>query len=157
MADVEKVIKGLELCITDMNRSDSMPCMSCPYGSLSKGENCQRRLFADALSLLKEQETEKSRKELIEKVKETVQAYRTSRTGTNGFSIIWTCGNCGADLHPNNANCKYCPSCGTKVKWEYDDDEERIDELQRDYQSNVEMGQYCERYEPTYNPEDGSM
>jgi hypothetical protein len=25
------------------------------------------------------------------------------------------------------------------------------------YQAQCEMQQYCERYEPTYNPEDGSM
>lgn len=40
--------------------------------------------------------------------------------------------------------------------------QERIAELkaelgQRDYNAAVEMQQYCERYEPTYNPEDGSM
>ena len=40
--------------------------------------------------------------------------------------------------------------------------QERITELeaelgQRDYNAAVEMRQYCERYEPTYNPEDGSM
>lgn len=28
---------------------------------------------------------------------------------------------------------------------------------QRDYNAAVELQQYCERYEPTYNPEDGSM
>ena len=30
-------------------------------------------------------------------------------------------------------------------------------EAQQDYERNVEYAQYCERYEPTYNPEDGSM
>lgn len=30
-------------------------------------------------------------------------------------------------------------------------------EAQRDYEKSVEYAQYCERYEPTYNPEDGSM
>jgi hypothetical protein len=40
--------------------------------------------------------------------------------------------------------------------------QERIAELeaelgQRDYNASVEMQQYCERYEPTYNPEDGSV
>ena len=54
------------------------------------------------LSLLKEQEAVK----------------RTYRTGINGFSIIWTCGACGSDLFPNNANAKYCSSCGRAVKWE---------------------------------------
>lgn len=28
---------------------------------------------------------------------------------------------------------------------------------QREYQAAVEMAEYCERYEPTYNAEDGSM
>lgn len=30
-------------------------------------------------------------------------------------------------------------------------------EQQHDYETSVEVAQYCERYEPTYNPEDGSM
>lgn len=28
---------------------------------------------------------------------------------------------------------------------------------QREYETAVEMEQYCEKYEPTYNSEDGSM
>lgn len=30
-------------------------------------------------------------------------------------------------------------------------------EAQRDYEASIEMTEYCERYEQTYNPEDGSM
>ena len=30
-------------------------------------------------------------------------------------------------------------------------------ETQHDYEASVEMAEYCERYEQTYNPEDGSM
>lgn len=30
-------------------------------------------------------------------------------------------------------------------------------EARRDYEASVEMAEYCERYEQTYNPEDGSM
>ena len=30
-------------------------------------------------------------------------------------------------------------------------------DAQREYEAAVEMAEYCERYEPTYNPEDGSM
>jgi hypothetical protein len=56
--DREKVIKGFECCFTDMNLSNSMPCRSCPYGSLPKKENCQKQMFADALALLKEQDEE---------------------------------------------------------------------------------------------------
>lgn len=54
--DREKVIKGFECCFTDMNLSNSMPCRSCPYGSLPKKENCQKQMFADVLDLLKEQD-----------------------------------------------------------------------------------------------------
>ena len=35
--------------------------------------------------------------------------------------------------------------------------EAQDEQVQREYESAVEMQQYCERYEPTYNPEDGSM
>jgi len=31
------------------------------------------------------------------------------------------------------------------------------EEEDREYQAQVEYQQYCEHYEPTYNPEDGSM
>lgn len=34
---------------------------------------------------------------------------------------------------------------------------EEREQSQREYEAAVEMGQYCERYEPTYNPEDGSL
>ena len=56
MINREEIIKGLECCFTDMDRSDSMPCRSCPYGKLPKKQNCQKVMFADILALLKEQE-----------------------------------------------------------------------------------------------------
>lgn len=31
------------------------------------------------------------------------------------------------------------------------------EELQREYEANVEYAQYCERYEPTYDPNTGAM
>lgn len=31
------------------------------------------------------------------------------------------------------------------------------EQSRRDYESATEMAQYCERYEPTYNTEDGSL
>ncbi len=30
-------------------------------------------------------------------------------------------------------------------------------EAQYDYEASIEMAEYCEHYEQTYNPEDGSM
>ena len=62
----------------------------------------RKDIVGDALALLKEQEA----------------VTRTSRINANGFSIVWTCGVCGADLHPNNAKAKYCSNCGRAVKWE---------------------------------------
>lgn len=56
----------------------------------------------DALPLLKEQEP----------------VMHSSRRGTNGISLVWTCGKCGADLEPNNRKARYCSSCGQVVKWE---------------------------------------
>lgn len=46
---MEKVIKGLEQCI-----SADKTCSECPY----KGTTCTTTLNADALALLKEQEAE---------------------------------------------------------------------------------------------------
>lgn len=34
---------------------------------------------------------------------------------------------------------------------------EEREQSQREYEAATEMTEYCERYEPTYNPEDGSL
>jgi hypothetical protein len=57
-------------------------------------------------------------KETLDLLKEQEAVERTYRTGINCFSIIWTCGACGSDLHPNNAKAKYCSNCGKAVKWD---------------------------------------
>lgn len=52
------------------------------------------------------------------------------------------------------------PFCGGKADWERFDAGLALlkeQEAQRDYEASVEMAEYCERYEQTYNPEDGSM
>lgn len=50
MADLDKVIKGLECCIL-RNPDDHARCSQCSYES-----NCVNRLKMDALELLKAQE-----------------------------------------------------------------------------------------------------
>lgn len=50
MADLEKVIRGLECCIL-RDPDDHARCSQCPYES-----NCVNRLKMDALALLKAQE-----------------------------------------------------------------------------------------------------
>lgn len=54
-----------------------------------------------------------------------------------------------------------CPTCGYTVRKPYGNQNKPSGDcprcLERDYDAAVEMQEYCERYEPTYNPEDGSM
>lgn len=52
MADIWKVIKGLEHCKRESEHVDDNPCNGCPYYELKE---CQQ-MMADALELLKEQE-----------------------------------------------------------------------------------------------------
>lgn len=53
MADIEKVIKGLEIC----KNHDGSNCLECPYFV----DECVDDLCADALELLKEQQEERKR------------------------------------------------------------------------------------------------
>ena len=59
------------------------------------------------------------------------------------------CSNCGVVWGVSAMAMKYCPNCTAKMTnsplWDMEDE------------AATEMAQYCERYEPTYNPEDGSM
>lgn len=69
---------------------------------------------------------------------------------------------------PSGGGCDDCPYVGKGICQELMGEdaitllkaqepmmvEERAD---REYQAAVEMAEYCERYEPTYNAEDGSM
>ena len=52
-----------------------------------------------------------------------------------------------ADEFGNEILSKYCPDCGAKM---YSDE-------QMEYEMASDERDYCERYEPTYNSEDGSL
>ena len=56
MVDREKVIKGLKNC-SDVYYGADGTCSSCPYSKIN-GDICLGELVHDAISLLKEQETE---------------------------------------------------------------------------------------------------
>lgn len=55
MPDRERVIKGLECCLKETKSLDNEPCGECPYGAAGGG--CIDQLHAEALVLLKEQES----------------------------------------------------------------------------------------------------
>ena len=55
MAELKKVIKGLELC-TERGTAYQSQCPSCPYYPLLESTKCIFELHADALALLKAQE-----------------------------------------------------------------------------------------------------
>ena len=98
----EEVIRGLECCKEGVSYTDPI-CGKCPYRE--EGVDCVPILAADALLLLKAQET----------VAPVLQS------GGN-----YVCGNCGmytvGFMHPLTGESvqtwKYCPACGRKVRWE---------------------------------------
>ena len=101
MAELEKVIKGLEICI---RVQDNEKCPDeCPY----RKDICYGTvgLMADALALLKAQEP----------VEPDVDV------------DTWICGKCGHKLEYQemvgsnilfHEQYSYCPNCGTAVKWD---------------------------------------
>lgn len=97
MDNLEKAIKGLELC----EYQEGMPqCDSCPY----VGKQCWRRLKAAALALLKAQEW----------VKPVM-----CEAHAQGANDVWyECGGCHAFLGINRKERIKCPKCGKLVKWE---------------------------------------
>lgn len=97
MTKLEKVIKGLECCITD-----GPDCPNdCPY----IGDCNRKQLHTDAIVLLKAQEP----------VKPVVDI------------DTWKCGNCGHTLEHQellgdnvlfHEQYSFCPECGRAVKWD---------------------------------------
>ena len=90
MADLEKVITGLECC------SVKQSCSECPW----MGLDCNDRLHLAALELLKEQEAKP--------VIVTTNAYGTR---------FYHCPKCSRDLYAYPRQL-YCSNCGQAVKWE---------------------------------------
>lgn len=97
MPDRDKVIRGLECCLTI-----SISCGFCPYFS---HKDCERDLQHDVSALLKKKQ---------EAIEPDIDLEGTC-----------SCGNCGTTIgyYPAGCSvpkklCKYCPECGYEVKWE---------------------------------------
>lgn len=65
MADIEKVIKGLECCLRESEHIDDNPCADCPYYDIDSGVGgkCIDDKDRDALELLKELKKQRGLKE----------------------------------------------------------------------------------------------
>lgn len=101
MVDREKVIKGLECCMS--GQPDGLGCsrVPCPYNQF---EDCEGMLHRDALALLKAQEP-------------ITPVMRKSHS--QGADDVWyECGGCGGYLGIHSRAKKFCDRCGRPVKWE---------------------------------------
>ena len=96
MPDKEKVIKGLECCLTLDGCPDE--CLKCPYVSDMDGKaTCMQKMGSDALVLLKEQEAIEPKEK----------------------DYVWRCGKCDEYLTSiENHRIRFCLYCGKAVKWE---------------------------------------
>ena len=97
MPDREKVINGIEMCIS----SDECSVDKCPYYIRPNNESglCWDRLMKDALALLKEQESMQVKYSAI------------------GGLRYGACPKCNARVD-NLVNPKACGFCGQELKWE---------------------------------------
>lgn len=96
MTDRENVIRAMECCAVGAE------CDHCSYSPMNKFgyEGCYQ-MHADALALLKAQETVKPKE---------VKMYPSDQ---------YACGSCGhVSVGSKDYHAKYCPECGRKVKWE---------------------------------------
>lgn len=93
MADLKKVIKGLEHCTN--HRLDGIErCVGCPYEN--QIITCRGDILEEALELLKAQEKTK----VI--------------FSQDDGSIETVCGNCGYGL---DKTYSVCPKCGKELDW----------------------------------------
>lgn len=99
MADIEKVIKGLECCMDATDKADTVicHCRDCTYKNDDiVGQRCLTELISDSLELLKEKEQFPAEIE-------------------GGGSTWWyVCGDCHGAIMLND---HYCKHCGRAVTW----------------------------------------
>ena len=99
MADIEKVIKGLECCYC--NYPKTMDCKNCPYDKICYHDKACSLMLRDALELLKEQ-AGTGCWEWIEEDK-----YRCSECKNTTY----------VDECMEEPQYLFCPYCGHKMTW----------------------------------------
>lgn len=148
---LEKVVKGLEYHSEGNCFKSDDDETGCPYW---KDSFCSQHLCSDALALLKEQEcatVEPKRPELSDETKEWLDKMDAVEMLSNiaDICIDWdgyrTANGLGGLINEIWAYARYGADKLMKKQ------------SQQDYEAATEMTEYCERYEPTYNPEDGSL
>lgn len=93
MDEIEKVIKCLEMCV-----SNSFECsLKCPYAAPVSSGFCYDNLMRDALELLKAQ-----------------QPIEPNDHDPVIYGARYTCGACRHKIYRNE---NYCHNCGRQVKW----------------------------------------
>lgn len=73
MADIEKVIKGLECCIKQGEQGILDCDYDCPYGEHGNRLDCWIKMNRDALAMLKEQD---AKKQISDDIHETAKQFR---------------------------------------------------------------------------------
>ena len=96
MAELEKVIKCLELC-----RKFTSSCEGCPYENVPAVENCILTMHSDALGLLKKQEAVEP---------------KTGHWIYKSDDELFMCSSC--EMHSIRNDYPYCHWCGAKMKQE---------------------------------------
>lgn len=139
MIDREKVIKGLECCMSDTDTAWPK-CEECPYNDTHDSCASMRSMLADAIALLKAQSGELDRLKLcrhnckieclldeynkvvaerdaLRKAQEPVEPIRHQ---VGRWFKTWRCGACGSTLMFRYGEDKpnYCTECGRAVKWD---------------------------------------
>ena len=169
MVDREKVIAGLKCCATNRLRREDCEAINCTYLDL-EGRGCIHQLIRDALAMLKAQEP---RVMTMEEAQANVQngpfiivEVRDSTGSEVDFGVL-----VGDYYEMSEGSVLTVEDFGMMKDdygkrfrlWTSRPDEKRRAETpwgaqeQREYEAAVEMAEYCERYEPTYNADDGSM
>ncbi len=148
MAEWEKVIEGLER-LREYANNEVHPVVSPDNWSIYCGlMDLIDEIEEDTLALLKAQEPIEARLHLCESC---TKLYPECDATADGIEFGCGVGNdnvIGCMAYVNRWKAQE-PRVMTLEELKADD--------QRDYEAAVEMTEYCERYEPTYNPEDGSM